>query len=57
MQKICTKKEQEVFDYLIQNYTTKQIAKRMGISDKTVRNHISKVILKLGVSSRTQAIL
>ncbi len=57
MQKICTKKEQEVFDYLIQNYTTKQIAKRMGISDKTVRNHISNVILKLGVSSRTQAIL
>lgn len=29
----------------------------MGISDKTVRNHISNVILKLGVASRTQAIL
>lgn len=29
----------------------------MGISDKTVRNHISNVILKLNVSSRTQAIL
>ena len=41
----------------MQNYSTKEIAYKMGISDKTVRNHISNVILKLNVSSRTQAIL
>ena len=29
----------------------------MQISEKTVRNHISNVILKLNVSSRTQAVL
>ena len=54
---VCTKREAEVFNYLIQNYSTKEIAALMGISDKTVRNHISKVILKLNVSSRTQAML
>lgn len=46
-----------MFEYLIANYSTKQIADKMHISDKTVRNHISNVILKLGVKSRTQAIL
>lgn len=54
---VCTKREAEVFNYLIQNYSTKEIATLMGISDKTVRNHISNVILKLNVSSRTQAML
>ncbi len=56
-QMVCTKREAEVFNYLIQNYSTKEIAALMGISDKTVRNHISNVILKLNVSSRTQAML
>ena len=54
---VCTKREAEVFNYLIQNYSTKEIAALMGISDMTVRNHISNVILKLNVSSRTQAML
>ena len=54
---VCTKREAEVFNYLIQNYSIKEIAALMGISDKTVRNHISNVILKLNVSSRTQAML
>ena len=54
---VCTKREAEVFNYLIQNYSTKEIAALMGLSDKTVRNHISNVILKLNVSSRTQAML
>ena len=54
---VCTKREAEVFNYLIQKYSTKEIAALMGISDKTVRNHISNVILKLNVSSRTQAML
>ncbi len=39
------------------SYTTKEIAKELGISEKTVRNHISNTIQKLGVSSRAQAML
>ncbi len=57
MKNILTKREKEVFDYLILNYTTEQIARTMMISEKTVRNHISNVIQKLGVSSRGQAVI
>ncbi|MEO2188439.1 LuxR C-terminal-related transcriptional regulator [[Clostridium] innocuum] len=39
------------------NYSTKEIAKLMNISDKTVRNHISNVMLKLGVKGRAQAVV
>jgi len=46
-----------VFDLLIQNFSTKEIAGIMKISDKTVRNHISNVMLKLGVKGRAQAVV
>lgn len=52
-----TPRELEIFKLLIQNETTKTIAEKLHISDKTVRNHISNVIGKLGVASRTQAII
>lgn len=56
-QHFLTPRELEIFKLLIENETTKSIAKKLSISDKTVRNHISNVIGKLGVSSRTQAII
>ncbi len=52
-----TPRELEIFKLLIKNETTKSIAEKLNISDKTVRNHISNVIGKLGVSSRTAAIV
>lgn len=52
---ILTKREKEVFNYLILNYSTGDISKIMNISEKTVRNHVSNVIQKLGVNNRTQA--
>lgn len=55
--RILTAKEKQIFDLLIQNYSTKEIAKRLNISDKTVRNHISNVLLKLGVKGRAQAVV
>ena len=57
MHSLLTKREKEIFTLLIQSYTTKQIAKQLYISEKTVRNHISNVIQKLGVESRIQAVL
>ncbi len=54
---ILTKREKEVFNLLIQNYTTKEIAQDLKISEKTVRNHISNTIQKLGVKSRSQAVI
>ncbi len=52
-----TKREKEIFDLLIINYNTSDIATKLFISEKTVRNHISNVIQKLNVKGRTQAIL
>ncbi len=53
---ILTPRERQIFNLLIQNYSTKDIAREFNISEKTVRNHISNVIQKLGVDSRMQAI-
>ena len=54
---ILTPREKEIFNLLIKNQSTRDIAKTLGISEKTVRNHISNVIQKLGVESRIQAVL
>ena len=54
---ILTKREKEVFDLLINNKSTKEIANKLGISEKTVRNHISNTMQKLGVKGRSQAVV
>ena len=54
---ILTKREREVFELLINNYTTAQIAEELKISEKTVRNHISNTMQKLGVSGRAGAVV
>ena len=57
MKNFLTKREYEIFSYLAKNYSTAQIAEILNINIKTVRNHISNTILKLGVRSRTQAVV
>ena len=57
MNKILTKREREVFELLIQNKTTEEIAKDLKISEKTVRNHISNSMQKLGVKGRANAVI
>ena len=54
---ILTKREKEVFTLLVTNKTTKEIATTLGISEKTVRNHISNAMQKLGVKGRAQAVI
>lgn len=54
---ILTKREYEVFSLLVLNKTTKDIATDLEISEKTVRNHISNVIQKLGVTGRAGAVV
>ena len=54
---ILTKREREVFELLIDNYTTAQIAEKLNISEKTVRNHISNTMQKLGVNGRAGAVV
>ena len=54
---ILTKREKEVFELLILNQTTVEIATKLGISEKTVRNHISNAMQKLGVIGRASAVV
>ena len=52
-----TPREKEIFEMLVDEKSTKEISNILNISEKTVRNHISNVIGKLAVTSRTQAII
>lgn len=54
---ILTAREQEIFELLIINRSTKEIATILNISEKTVRNHISNTMQKLGVKGRAQAVV
>lgn len=54
---LLTNREREVFELLVQDKTTKEIAGQLFISEKTVRNHISNVMQKLGVKGRSQAVV
>lgn len=57
MPSVLTAREREVFEMLITNKTTVEIGRALFISEKTVRNHISNVIQKLGVKGRAQAVV
>ena len=58
MQKsILTNREKEIFELLVLNKSTDEISNNLGISQKTVRNHISNVMQKLNVKNRSIAIL
>ena len=54
---ILTARESEVFELLVLNKTTKEIAEFLGISEKTVRNHISNAMQKLEVKGRAAAVV
>ncbi len=52
-----TARETEVLRQLAQGAANKQIAQHLHISENTVRSHVSTILRKLGVQSRTQATL
>ena len=52
MKNLLTKREREIFNYLDKGYTTNEVANILKIKAKTIRNHISNVIMKLGVKTR-----
>lgn len=51
-----TSREWEVLDCLSEGLTTAQIAKRLFVSDVTVRRHVGSILRKLRVSSREEAV-
>ena len=54
---ILTSREKIIFSLLVNNKSTKEIADILNISEKTVRNHISNSIQKLGCKGRTSAVV
>lgn len=53
--KSLTKREMEVLKCLTIGMYNKEIALKLGISERTVKNHISNLFKKIGVADRTQA--
>jgi DNA-binding NarL/FixJ family response regulator len=51
-----TDREREVLDLVAEGLDNRRIAQRLALSDKTVRNHLSSVLTKLGVTDRAAAI-
>ena len=50
-----TAREQEVLALLSQGLRDREISRRLFISERTVHHHVSTVLAKVGVSSRTAA--
>lgn len=53
--KLLSEREIEVLCALAEGLYNKEIASRLQISEKTVKNHVSNIFKKIGVSDRTQA--
>ena len=51
-----TDREREVLDLVARGLTNAEIARRLFVSDKTVRNHVSNVFAKLHVAGRAEAV-
>jgi NarL family two-component system response regulator LiaR len=52
-----TERELEVLRLVARGQSNRGIAQQLGISEATVRTHVSKILAKMGLSSRTQAAL
>ena len=50
-----TLRERDVLRLVVEGLPNKQIAQRLGIGEKTIKTHVSRVLAKLGVTDRTQA--
>jgi len=52
-----TGREREVLRLVVDGLANKQIARRLGISEKTVKGHLTNLFQRIGVADRTQAAL
>lgn len=52
-----TGREHDVMVHLSQGLSNKMIARRLGLQEKTIKHHITKIFEKLGVTNRTEAAL
>jgi len=52
-----TTREIEILDYVSKGYLNKQIALSLGISEQTIKNHITSILRKLNANARTEAVV
>jgi DNA-binding NarL/FixJ family response regulator len=54
---MLTTREREILDLVASGASNQEIAEQLFISEKTVRNHLTAIFDKIGVTSRSQAIV
>lgn len=52
-----TPRETEILKYIAQGYLNKQIAAELGISEQTIKNHVTSILRKLNANARTEAVV
>jgi DNA-binding NarL/FixJ family response regulator len=53
--KVLTDQERRILEFVAQGMTNHEIAQKMFLADKTVKNYVSSMLAKLGLERRTQA--
>ena len=56
-ERVITKREEEVLQLIADGCSTPEVAERLYISQKTVKNHLASIYQKLDARDRTQAVL
>ena len=51
-----TEREYQVLSLMVEGLNNTQIAGRLTVSPSTIKSHVSNILAKLGVSSRTEAV-
>ena len=52
-----TQREREVVRMMAGGYSNREIGSALGVAERTVKNHVSSILAKLGVRDRTRAVL
>ena len=52
-----TSRETESLNYVAQGCLNKQIATELGISEQTIKNHVTSILRKLNAGARTEAVV
>jgi len=52
-----TSRETEILEYIAKGFLNKQIASELGISEQTIKNHVTSILRKLNANARTEAVV
>ena len=52
-----TPRETEILQYIARGFLNKQIAAELGISEQTIKNHVTSILRKLNANARTEAVV